>query len=134
MFLFMKRIACINTKSGNISDCHFLMRCLKEHLGPQNVFDLSLVTPLQVLEECSPDQILCCGGDGTVAWILSSLDEFVFVGKRPVIGVIPLGTGNDLVGIEILFCCVFVFCFWFFFKKSTKGSCFGLGCWISFWH
>lgn len=41
--------------------------------------------------------LLACGGDGTVGWILSTLDtsqmqymDFVSV------GVIPLGTGNDM--------------------------------------
>jgi diacylglycerol kinase (ATP) len=41
--------------------------------------------------------IIACGGDGTVGWVLSALDtsqmqymDFVSV------GVIPLGTGNDM--------------------------------------
>lgn len=83
----MKRIACINTRSGNTSDCQILLKKLREELGPENVFDLSLVTPLSVLEQTTPDQIVCCGGDGTVAWAMSALDEFIFSRTKPVIAV-----------------------------------------------
>ena len=38
-----------------------------------------------------------CGGDGTVGWILSVMDSMSFPpGQTPAIGIIPLGTGNDL--------------------------------------
>ena len=37
-----------------------------------------------------------CGGDGTVGWILSVMDSMTFPRGRPSIGIIPLGTGNDL--------------------------------------
>ena len=37
-----------------------------------------------------------CGGDGTVGWILSVMDSMTFPIGRPSIGIIPLGTGNDL--------------------------------------
>ena len=43
--------------------------------------------------------ILACGGDGTVGWILSVMDSMKSSfprGRRPAIGIIPLGTGNDL--------------------------------------
>ena len=37
-----------------------------------------------------------CGGDGTAAWILSVMDKMTFPKGRPPLGIIPLGTGNDL--------------------------------------
>lgn len=40
-------------------------------------------------------RILACGGDGTPAWILSVLDRMHFH-TQPAVGVLPLGTGNDI--------------------------------------
>ena len=42
---------------------------------------------------------VACGGDGTVGWVLSVMDSMKSSfprGRRPAIGIIPLGTGNDL--------------------------------------
>ncbi len=90
------RIALINTRSGNISDCQLLLHRLRELIGADCVFDLAEHTPLSVLERHPRvSDILCCGGDGTAAWVLAALDDLVMEG-RPRVCVVPLGTGNDL--------------------------------------
>jgi diacylglycerol kinase family enzyme len=40
-------------------------------------------------------RIVCCGGDGTVGWVLSVLDGMA-LRHAPTLAVLPLGTGNDL--------------------------------------
>jgi len=45
-------------------------------------------------------RIISCGGDGTTGWILSVMDSMnIPAAKRPYIGIIPLGTGNDLARV-----------------------------------
>ena len=94
----------INMRSGNASDCRILLAALQDHLGEDNVFELGGgLSPLDVFEaHKAPSErwkLFVCGGDGTVAWVLSVCDEFCWDDEtcpRPVICVIPMGTGNDL--------------------------------------
>ncbi|MEQ2194179.1 hypothetical protein XENOCAPTIV_024925, partial [Xenoophorus captivus] len=68
------------------------------YLNPRQVFDLTKGGPREGLEVYSkvPNlRILACGGDGTVGWILSVLDELK-LRPQPPVGILPLGTGNDL--------------------------------------
>ncbi|VDD87811.1 unnamed protein product [Enterobius vermicularis] len=68
-------------------------------LNPRQVFDITTVDPKYSLEmyrnACRSLWILVCGGDGTVGWVLSTLDELKWP-IYPPIAVLPMGTGNDL--------------------------------------
>ncbi|KAI1895948.1 hypothetical protein AGOR_G00112030 [Albula goreensis] len=68
------------------------------YLNPRQVFDLSQGGPkdgLEMYRRVHNLRILACGGDGTVGWILSTLDQLQ-MNPQPAVAVLPLGTGNDL--------------------------------------
>lgn len=50
---------------------------------------------LELFRKTPQLRILACGGDGTAGWVLSVLDQLHFE-TQPALGVLPLGTGNDL--------------------------------------
>ncbi|KAL1246116.1 putative diacylglycerol kinase [Trichinella spiralis] len=91
----------VNAKSGGKKGKK-LFRDLCWLVNPRQVFELSYgKSPrfaLDMYRKCLPQlRILVCGGDGTVSWVFSSLDAMKIPSSRyPPIGIIPLGTGNDL--------------------------------------
>ena len=66
------------------------------------MWDLANGGPEKVLKSfsvLSRFQVLICGGDGTVSWIISALER-MNLKRWPPIGILPLGTGNDLARIH----------------------------------
>ncbi|XP_036373514.1 diacylglycerol kinase iota isoform X1 [Megalops cyprinoides] len=87
----------VNPKSGGNQGTKVLQMFMWI-LNPRQVFDLSQGGPREALElyrKVPNLRILACGGDGTVGWILSALDELQ-MNPQPPVAVLPLGTGNDL--------------------------------------
>ncbi|TRY87205.1 hypothetical protein DNTS_031732 [Danionella cerebrum] len=87
----------VNPKSGGNQGTK-IIRSFMWYLNPRQVFDLTRGGPregLQMYSKVPNLRILVCGGDGTVGWILSVLDELQ-LNPQPAVAVLPLGTGNDL--------------------------------------
>ncbi|XP_023808042.1 diacylglycerol kinase iota isoform X3 [Oryzias latipes] len=87
----------VNPKSGGNQGAK-LLQMFMWILNPRQVFDLSqggLREALELYRKVPNLRILACGGDGTVGWILSALDELQ-MNPQPPVAVLPLGTGNDL--------------------------------------
>jgi len=90
----------VHPKSGGNEGAR-LFRTFKQLLNPIQVCDVSkgkgpltlLEMALDILPRC---KILVCGGDGTVGWVLSTLDKLNLPFPPPPTAIVPLGTGNDL--------------------------------------
>uniref|UniRef100_W5NAG7 Diacylglycerol kinase n=1 Tax=Lepisosteus oculatus TaxID=7918 RepID=W5NAG7_LEPOC len=90
----------VNSKSGDNQGVKFLRR-FKQLLNPAQVFDLMNGGPqlgLRLFQKFVTFRILVCGGDGSVGWVLSELDK-LGLHKQCQLGVLPLGTGNDLARV-----------------------------------
>lgn len=108
-------VALVNPKSGGNVGSQLLER-FKEIIDEDRVYNLAEVSPQKALEEHGERENLriigksfsyprvtlidncltACGGDGTVGWILSTMDSMSFPQGAPPIAIVPLGTGNDL--------------------------------------
>ncbi|CAN1165596.1 Diacylglycerol kinase 7 [Linum perenne] len=106
----------VNSKSGGRHGPELKER-LQQLMSEEQVFDLSDVKPHEFVghglvclekmailgdlcaKECREKmRIMVAGGDGTVGWVLGCLAELHKEGRQPAppVGIIPLGTGNDL--------------------------------------
>lgn len=93
----------VNSRSGP-QQGQLLITQLRRLLNPIQVWDLGEDGgPETVLESFCVFRnlrILVCGGDGTVSWIIAALEKLKLKRKWPPIGILPLGTGNDLARIH----------------------------------
>ncbi|KAJ0985060.1 hypothetical protein J5N97_003416 [Dioscorea zingiberensis] len=108
----------VNSRSGGRHGPELKVR-LQELMSEEQVFDLNIkeerpfefvqygLACLERLAELGDNcakvtrqklRVMVAGGDGTVGWVLGSLAELSVQKREPVppVGIIPLGTGNDL--------------------------------------
>jgi len=90
-------LAFVNSRSG-LSQGAYLVHQLRRLLNPIQVVDLANEDPAKALSQfidLPRLRILVCGGDGTAKWIMTCMEQ-LDLDCWPPIGLLPLGTGNDL--------------------------------------
>ena len=103
-----KFVVLINPKSGGNVGSELLSK-FHGILDGTKIYNLQEGGPKKALEDhCMNNQdlesdrdgsfrMIVCGGDGSIGWALSVMDMMnIPLERRPAIGIIPLGTGNDL--------------------------------------
>jgi len=97
-------IAIINTKSGGQQGKEVLSKFVEHKILPkEQIFGLIPESPDAAIQKWAEDphryKLIVCGGDGTVGWVLSVAEKLCGSDVAPVVGVVPLGTGNDLARV-----------------------------------
>lgn len=92
-------IVVANRKSGN-NDGQTILRAFRAILNPVQVIDLHELPLEAALAWChlvssNACRILVGGGDGTIGWVLDTIDR-LGIEPSPQVAILPLGTGNDL--------------------------------------
>lgn len=83
-----------------------IIQVFRSILNPAQVIDLSDSVIENALEWCRlvnrgetqrkvDVRVLVAGGDGTIGWVLDTIEK-LDIHPKPLVGVLPLGTGNDL--------------------------------------
>jgi hypothetical protein len=96
----------VNVRSGGQQGRKLLLALRHLFRNEHQVIDMSAVRePKLALDSFAAVprfRILCCGGDGTVASVLTMLDDVAEERRllyKPPVGILPLGTGNDLARV-----------------------------------
>uniref|UniRef100_A0A183IV78 Diacylglycerol kinase n=1 Tax=Soboliphyme baturini TaxID=241478 RepID=A0A183IV78_9BILA len=91
-----------NKLSGN-GDGDLVLQAFRKVLNPMQVFDFSEVVlndyicSLRSVPSDCQAVIVAAGGDGTISWILTLIEQVFQPNERkPLLAIVPLGTGNDL--------------------------------------
>eukprot|EP00041_Stephanoeca_diplocostata_P038917 m.1566960 g.1566960 ORF g.1566960 m.1566960 type:complete len:674 (+) comp25295_c0_seq15:161-2182(+) len=96
----------VNPKSGGKQGEKILEK-LRKIVPPEQVFDMmekdastgKVLGASKGLAQHGEVDGLCalvCGGDGTVGWVLATMDEMGLMNRGIPVATMPLGTGNDL--------------------------------------
>lgn len=77
---------------------------LSQLLNEHQVIDLMSTGPLLALmlfRHLPEFRVIVAGGDGSVGWVLNALEDMreYLTCKEPAVGVLPVGTGNDLARV-----------------------------------
>ena len=100
-FDFIPLVVFVNRKSGGQKGA-YLYEQLRRNLNPHQVFDLGVHKPERILRIFSrvPNvRVLVCGGDGSIQWILNTIEDLGVDARAIPVAVLPLGTGNDLARV-----------------------------------
>eukprot|EP00037_Helgoeca_nana_P011521 m.103527 g.103527 ORF g.103527 m.103527 type:complete len:199 (-) comp20885_c0_seq1:2148-2744(-) len=96
-------IVFVNRKSGGGQGAELMFR-LSQLLNEHQVVDLIESGPLSALmlyRHLPEFRVIVVGGDGSVGWVLNCLEDMreYLVCQVPAVGVLPVGTGNDLARV-----------------------------------